>query len=153
MNEARAVGVMRVHAVVTLAIGVLLVLDSWDGLYDRLDLPQSVPALLTQVGGAFLVAFAYLLWRAAATPGELRRTVATAAAAANAAAALIIAAWLLFRDRADLRVRPGTQSAHTLDTQGIVELIVAAVVLGAFALAEVAVARQARRPRDELTEG
>lgn len=142
MSERRVANVLRAHAVVTLALGVLLVLDTWDGLYDRLHLPQAVPALLTQLGGAVLVAFAYLLWRAAAAPGELRRTVATAAAAANGAVALILAAWLIFRDKRDLRVRPGTLSAHTLDTRGIVQLIVAAVVLGAFALAEVAIARE-----------
>ena len=101
-------------------------------------LPQALPALLTQLGGVFLVAFAYLLWRAAAAPGELRRAVATAAAVANGAAAVIIALWLIVRGKADLAVT--TQGI--VDTQGIVELIVAAVVLSAFALAETLVARQ-----------
>ncbi len=138
MNQGSAANVLRVHAVATLALGALLVADSWDGLYEWLALPQALPALLTQLGGVFLVAFAYLLWRAAAAPGELRRTVATTAAAANGAAAVIIALWLIIRGKADLAVT--TQGM--VDTQGIVELIVAAVVLGAFALAEAVVARQ-----------
>jgi|SRR5215211_283545 len=138
MNQRRAATVLRVHAVVTLAIGALLVADTWDGLYEWLALPQALPALLAQLGGVFLVAFAYLLWRAAAAPRELRRTVAIAAAGANGAAAVIIALWLIIRGKSDLAVT--TQGI--VDTQGIVELIVAAVVLGAFALADAVVARQ-----------
>jgi len=138
MNQRRAANVLRVHAVVTLALGLLLVADSWDGLYEWLALPQALPALLAQLGGVFLVAFAYLLWRAAAATVELRRTVATAAAGANGAAAVIIALWLIIRGKADLAVT--TQGI--VDTQGIAELIVAAVVLAAFALGEAVVARQ-----------
>jgi len=138
MNQRRAATVLRVHAVVTLAIGALLVADTWDGLYEWLALPQALPALLAQLGGVFLVAFAYLLWRAAAAPRELRRTVAIAAAGANGAAAVIIALWLIIRGKSDLAVT--TQGI--VDTQGIVELIVAAVVLAAFALADAVVARQ-----------
>ena len=104
MTHRRAATVLRVHAVVTLAVGALLVADSWDGLYEWLALPQALPALLAQLGGVFLVAFAYLLWRAAAAPGELRRTVAIAAAGANGAAAVIIALWLIIRGKADLAV-------------------------------------------------
>lgn len=131
MSEQRAGTVLRLDAFVTFALGALLIVGSWDGLYDRLDLPQAFPALLTQVGGVVLAAMAFLLWRAAAAPGELRQAVTAAAAAANAGAAAIIAAWLLFRGKIDLEV----------GTQGIVELIVAAVVLGGFALAEAAIAR------------
>jgi hypothetical protein len=138
MNQRRAANVLRVHAVVTLALGLLLVADSWDGLYEWLALPQALPALLAQLGGVFLVAFAYLLWRAAAATVELRRTVATAAAGANGAAAVIIALWLIIRGKADLAVT----TEGIVDTQGIAELIVAAVVLAAFALGEAVVARQ-----------
>jgi hypothetical protein len=138
MNQRRAANVLRVHAVVTLALGLLLVADSWDGLYEWLALPQALPALLAQLGGVFLVAFAYLLWRAAAATVELRRTVATAAAGANGAAAVIIALWLIIRGKADLAVT----TEGIVDTQGIAELIVTAVVLAAFALGEAVVARQ-----------
>ena len=137
-NQRRSSIVLRVHAVVTLVLGALLAADSWDGLYEWLALPQALPALLTQLGGVFLIAFAYLLWRAAAAPGELRRTVAAAAAGANGAAAVVIALWLIVRGKADLAVT--TQGI--VNTEGIVELIVAAVVLGAFALADAAVVRQ-----------
>ena len=138
MSQRRAANLLRVHAVVMLALGALLVADSWDGLYEWLALPQAFPALLAQVGGLFLVAFAYLLWRAAAAPGELRRAVAIAAAGANGAAAVIIALWLIIRGKADLAVT----TRGIVKTVGIVELIVAAVVLGAVALADAVVARQ-----------
>lgn len=131
MSEQRAGTVLRFGALLTLMLGALLVMGSWDGLYDPLDLPQALPALLAQVGGVALAAMAFLLWRAASVLGELRQAVATAAAIAHGGAALIIAAWLLFRGKIDLEV----------GTQGIVELIVAAVVLGALALAEAAIAR------------
>lgn len=131
MNEQRAGTVLRLSAVLTFGLGALLVMGSWDGLYDPLDLPQALPALLAQVGGVALTAMAFLLWRAATALGELRQVVAAAAAMAHGGAALVIAAWLLFRGKIDLEV----------GTQGIVELIVAAVVLGALALAETAIAR------------
>ena len=51
---------------------------------------------------------------------------------------MIIALWLIIRGKADLAVT----TEGIVDTQGIAELIVAAVVLGAFALAEALVSRQ-----------
>jgi hypothetical protein len=131
MTDDRANLVLRVDAVADAAIGVIFVLDSWDGLYDKLDLPQALPALMAQLGGAVLLGFAYLLWQATGG-GALRRAVATAAAGANGAATLILAAWLVFRDKADLQI----------GTQGIVELIVVAVALALFAVAEAAIARR-----------
>ena len=118
-TDRRAATILRVHAVITLVLGAFLVLDSWDGLYQRLDLPQSFPALLTQVGGVFVIMFGFLLWRAAAAPGELRSTVTLASAAGHAGAAgVVIAAWLIFRDRIEAcssgrrasRSSPGSQS-------------------------------------------
>jgi hypothetical protein len=69
---------------------------------------------------------------------EVRRTVATAAAGANGAAAVIIALWLIIRGKADL----AATTQGIVDTQGMVELIVAAVVLAAFAFGDAVVARQ-----------
>jgi TRAP-type C4-dicarboxylate transport system permease small subunit len=139
MSHQRAALVLRLDAVVAVAVGALLVLGTWDGLYESLDLPQALPALPAQIGGVVLLAFAFLLWRAAQAPGELRLAVAQAGAASKAAAVLIIAAWLIFRDRDDLQI----------GTQGIVELIIAAVVLIAFAVAEAAIMR--RRPTGTTT--
>ena len=51
---------------------------------------------------------------------------------------MIIVLWLTIRGKADLAVT--TQGI--VDTQGIVELIVAALVIAAFALGEAVVARQ-----------
>jgi hypothetical protein len=55
---------LRPAAAAALLIGALLLLASWDGLYDTLDLPQPLPALAAQVGGAALIGLAYLLWSA-----------------------------------------------------------------------------------------
>ena len=130
MTADRARTVLRTDAVVDLLVGVLFILGTWDGLYEALDLPQGVPAIFVQVGGALSIAWAYLLWTAAATPA-LARLVAGAGALANALAAVIIAAWLIFRDKPDLEV----------GTQGIVELIVVVLVLAGFAVAEAVIAR------------
>ena len=130
MTDERVRTILRLDAILALLVGVLFMLGTWDGLYDALDLPHGVPAIFVQVGGALSIAWAYLLWTAAATPA-LARVVAGAGALANALAAVILAGWLIFRDKPDLKV----------GTQGIVELIVAAVVLAGFAVAEAAIAR------------
>jgi len=57
----RARTVLRTDAVVDLLVGVLFILGTWDGLYEALDLPQGVPAIFVQVGGALSIAWAYLL--------------------------------------------------------------------------------------------
>ena len=130
MTDSRARTVLQVDAVIALLVGVLFVLGTWDGLFSALDLPHGVPAIFVQVGGALSIAWAYLLWVAAATPA-LAQVVARASALANALAAAIIAAWLIFRDKPDLEI----------GTQGIVELGLAAVVLAGFAVAQAAIAR------------
>lgn len=124
--SGRAPVILRVAAGAALVVGVLLGLGSWDGLYDALDLPQSLPALGTQIGGVALVALAYLLWSGASRP-ELAGVAATCGALAEGGAAVVLAAWLLFRDRVDM---PG------LGDLGEGLMIGAAVVLGALALAQ-----------------
>jgi hypothetical protein len=115
---------MRSAAVVALIVGGFLLLSSWDGLYDTLDLPQGLPALSSQLGGASLVALAYLLWSASPRP-ELSRIAAVTGLIADGGGALIIAAWLIFRDPND--------DLH-VDTLGTVILIVLAVILALLAL-------------------
>ena len=131
----RAAAILRADAIFDLGVAVLLVLDTWDGLYDALDLPQALPALFAQIGGVALAALGWLLW-VAPRSAELTRLVATAAAGANAAAAGVIAAWLIFRDPSD---------DLGIDTLGTVLLIGAAVVLAAFALLEARLAGPPRR--------
>jgi hypothetical protein len=121
---------LRVASVVTVLLGALLVLGTWDGLYDRLDLPQALPALGPQLGGVALLSLAFLQWSAASTDA-LRQPVALAAAAFYLISAGVIAAWLIFKDKVDLGVG---------DT-GWAILIVTAVV---FALLGGALARSAR---------
>ena len=130
--EDQGSSVLRLDAVLDGVIAVLLLSRTWDGLYALLDLPHSGPALLTQLGGAALLGLAYLLWVAPSVPG-MARPVALAAAVANGLGAAIIAAWLILRTNRQLEI----------GTQGVVELVVVAVVLAGLALAQ---ARIARRP-------
>jgi hypothetical protein len=118
--------ILRLAAAVALLIGVLLLVANWDGLYDALDLPQPIPALAAQVGGAALLALAYLLWTSARRP-ELAGVAAGTGAIAQGAGALVIAAWLIFRDDEDLGI----------DTLGTVILIVTAIVLALLAVAQI----------------
>jgi hypothetical protein len=121
---------LRLGSIVSALLGILLLLGSWDGLYDRLDLPQALPALGPQMGGIALLALALVQWSAAGA-AELRRPVALAGALFYLGSAALIAAWLIFRDKVDLAVG---------DT-GWAILIVAAVV---FAVLAAALARSAR---------
>jgi FtsH-binding integral membrane protein len=121
---------LRVASVLTALLGALLVLGTWDGLYDRLDLPQALPALGPQLGGVALLSLAFMQWSAASTD-PLRQPVALAGAAFYLISAGVIAAWLIFKDKFDLGVG---------DT-GWAILIVTAVV---FALLGGALARSAR---------
>jgi hypothetical protein len=124
---------LLVAAAATLLIGVLFLAASWDGLYDALDLPQPIPALVAQVGGAALLALAYVLWISASRP-ELVEVAAGAGGIAHGVGALVIALWLIFRDEADLGI----------DTLGIVILIVTAIVLALLAAAQIRLALASR---------
>ena len=118
--------VLRADAVLDVALGALLLLATWDALYDAVDLPRADPALYAQVAGGLLVAFGYLLW-IAPRESHLTRGVAAAAAVANAAGAVILAAWLLV----------GELDVGAL---GTALLAVLAVFLALFAVAEALVA-------------
>jgi hypothetical protein len=120
----------RVAAVISALVGALLILGSWDGLYDELDLPQALPALGPQIGGIGLLALAFLLWSAAPNP-ELRRPVAIAGVLFYLGSAILIGSWLIFRDKPDLGIGDG----------GWAVLIVTAVVLAGLGAA---LARAAR---------
>jgi hypothetical protein len=135
MNDpSTAVPILRGAALVSLLLGIVLLLDSWDGLYNTLDLPQSLPALTTQLGGAALLGLGYLLWAAAPRP-EVAPVAAVTGLIAQGGGALVIAGWLIFRDPSD---------DLGIDTPGTVILIVAAVILAllAIALARVALANR-----------
>jgi hypothetical protein len=129
--------ILRVASAAALLIGALLLLASWDGLYDTLDLPQPVPALAAQIGGAALIGLAYAQWSAAARP-ELGGVIAGAGALADGIAAVVIAGWLIFRD---------PEEDLLIDTLGTVLLIATAVVLGLLALGQARVAVSARQSR------
>jgi hypothetical protein len=123
-------GTLRVSAVIAAAIGVLLALGTWDGLYSTLDLPQALPALAPQLGGIAMLALASLLW-SGGTNLAVRRPVALAGAFFYLGSAAVIASWLIFKHKIDLGIGNG----------GWVVLIVTAVV---FAVIGLALARTAR---------
>jgi hypothetical protein len=114
--------VLRADSLAYLGAGLVLLASPWDPVWEALDLPQVRPELWTQLAGALLVAFAYLLWIAPRAEGLARATAATACLA-NALVALILAAWLVSGD---------------LDTGalGTVLLSLTAAACAAFALAE-----------------
>ncbi len=85
---------MRANAVFFALAGLLLLVATWQGLYDLLRLPIAQPEVLSQLGGAVLIGFAYVLSTAPDNPGMLR-PVATGVAVANALAALVILVWLV----------------------------------------------------------
>lgn len=124
---------LRVAGVTALLLGVLFLLGSWDGLYDALELPQALPSLAAQMGGAAFVGLAYLLWTAAARP-ELAGVAAVVGTIALGGSAIAIGAWVIFRDEADLQI----------ESAGMVVLGVAAVILAAVALALARVALRSR---------
>jgi hypothetical protein len=134
MSDASQTAMLRAAALVTLAIGGVLLLGTWDGLYEALDLPQGLPALSTQLGGAAMVATAYLLWAAASRP-ELAPTAAFSGAIALGGGALVIAAWLILQDPND---------DLGIDTLGTVILIAVAAVFAVLALGLARVAVAAR---------
>ena len=116
---------MRATAAATLVIGVILLLGTWDGLYGALDLPQALPALTAQLGGAAMLALAYLLWAGSAGTPESMRLASITGAIACGAGALVVALWLIVRDPdADLHI----------GTRGTVILIVTSVVLALLAV-------------------
>ena len=118
--------VLRADAVFDLAMGVLLLAATWTRLYAVLDLPHPTPELFTQIAGALLLAFSYLLWLAPAA--ALTRPVAVAAAAANALASVTIVVWLLASDLG-------------VGALGTVLLALVALALAVFAVAETLIAR------------
>ena len=136
MTAANARLVLRASAIFTFAAGLFLLTGTWDGLWDALDLPQGQPALFVQVGGAILLGFAYLLWRAADEP-PLRAPVALAAAGTDGLAALIVLAWLVTGSLPD-----------DVDALGTALLIALVVVLGAFAVLQARIATRAPGPEE-----
>lgn len=136
MTATQARQVLMANAAFDFVAGLLLLAGTWDGLWDALDLPQGQPALFVQVGGAALVGWAYLLWRAADAP-PLRAPVALAGAIADALASLVVLIWLVTGELPD-----------DVDTLGTILLIALVVVLGVSAVFKAIVARERPEPGD-----
>jgi hypothetical protein len=95
--DGRARAALYGCALAHAAIGLLVFLSSWDGLYSTLDLPQPKPALFAQIVAPAVFIPAALL-AAAVSRRSLITPVCVASGAADAIAALVLAAWLAFRD-------------------------------------------------------
>ena len=126
MND-RASLWLRADAVFDAGMGVLLLMASWNALYEALGLPPAEPAMYAQVAGGLLLGFAYLLWTGATAPGV--RRLAGATAVVNLAGVVVIGIWLV----------SGELGAETL---GEVILWAAVAALVIFAVAEIDVARK-----------
>jgi hypothetical protein len=118
------VSVLRADAVFDAGMGLLLLVATWDGLYEALGLPVARPALYAQLAGGLLLAYAYLLWSS-----DDRRRLAAVTATVNVLAVVVLAVWLF----------SGELGAETLG-EGILWL--AAAVLAVFALLEFRLARE-----------
>jgi len=136
VTATQARQVLLANAVLDFLAGLLLLAGTWDGLWDALDLPQGKPAVFVQVGGAALVGWAYLLWRAADAP-PLRASVALAAAIADGLAALVVLIWLVAGELPDY-----------VDTLGTILLIALVLVLGVFAVLKAGIARERPEPEE-----
>jgi hypothetical protein len=136
VTATQARQVLMANAVLDFLAGLLLLAGTWDGLWDALELPQGKPAVFVQVGGAALVGWAYLLWRAADAP-PLRASVALAAAIADGLAALVILIWLVAGELPDY-----------VDTLGTILLIALVLVLGGFAVLKAGIARERPEPEE-----
>jgi hypothetical protein len=136
VTATQARQVLMANAVLDFLAGLLLLAGTWDGLWDALELPQGKPAIFVQVGGAALVGWAYLLWRAADAP-PLRASVALAAAIADGLAALVVLIWLVAGELPDY-----------VDTLGTILLIALVLVLGVFAVLKVGIARERPEPEE-----
>jgi len=136
VTATQARQVLMANAVLDFLAGLLLLAGTWDGLWDALDLPQGKPAVFVQVGGAALVGWAYLLWRAADAP-PMRASVALAAAIADGLAALVVLIWLVAGELPDY-----------VDTLGTILLIALVLVLGVFAVLKAGIARERPEPEE-----
>jgi hypothetical protein len=136
VTATQARQVLMANAVLDFLAGLLLLAGTWDGLWDALDLPQGKPAVFVQVGGAALVGWAYLLWRAADAP-PLRASVALAAAVADGLAALVVLIWLVAGELPDY-----------VDTLGTILLIALVLVVGVFAVLKAGIARERPEPEE-----
>jgi hypothetical protein len=117
---------LRADAVFDAGMGFLLLMASWDALYEALGLPLATPPLYAQVAGGLLCGYAYLLWTGAEAPGV--RRLAGTTAVVNVAGIVVLGIWLV----------SGKLEAETL---GEVILWAAVIALAAFAIAEAAIAR------------
>lgn len=94
MDDVQVRQVMRANAVFFALAGLLLLVATWGGLYDLLRLPIAQPEVFTQLAGAILIGYAYVLSTTPDNPAMLR-PVATGTAVADGLSALVILIWLV----------------------------------------------------------
>jgi hypothetical protein len=136
MTATQARQALIANSIFHFLLGLLLLTGTWDGLWGALDLPQGQPALFVQIGGAALVGWAYLLWRAADAP-PLRAAVGLAAAIADGLGFLVILIWLVTDELPD-----------DVDALGIILLVALGIVLAVFAALNATVASERPEPAE-----
>lgn len=117
---------LRADALFDAGMGLLLLMATWDALYEALGLPLAAPPMYAQVAGGLLCGYAYLLWTGAESSGV--RRLAGTTAVVNVAGIVVLVIWLV----------SGELGAETL---GEVILWAAVIALAAFAVAEAGIAR------------
>lgn len=115
--------VIRINAGFDALIGVLFLAAPLEGLYAFLGLPRAEPALYGQLLGGLLVGYGYLQLLSTEWDSLVMRQVAGITAAVNLVGAGLIVAWVL-------------SGTLIIGVQGVIILLVAAVLLTAFAIAE-----------------
>ena len=97
---------LRGTALVDAAFGFVLLLGTWDRLYGALHLPSAHEPFYAQIGGAFVVGMAYLLW-IAHRHANLQQGAALGAGLAHGLAAGVAISWLVEMGT-DVRSHSGT---------------------------------------------
>jgi hypothetical protein len=90
--------VLRVNAVLSALLAIVMLAATWDALYDALGIPQPRPWVYAQLLGAALLGVAWIAWRVATDPGP-RRVVAQGLAIADLVGFVIISVWVFSDDR------------------------------------------------------
>ena len=118
--------VLRLDALLDVALGTVLLLSAWEGLYLTLGVPPPRPPVFGEMLGALLFGFAYLLW-VAPDYAVLTRRVAEASALSNGGGAAVLVLWLI-------------SGPSGLGAVGRILVVLLAGVLGSFAYLEYRVA-------------
>jgi len=98
--------VLKVNAVTSLLLGVVMLAATWEELYEELELPVPRPWVYAQLLGAVLIGLAVIVWHAASNPDHTR-IAARGLAIMDTIGFVVIAVWVFSDD-------PGVPSSGSL---------------------------------------